>query len=354
MSHAFGSEMESPTFRESPGRSQGGGGPLDAPSSLRRSVSFVIPVYRNRGTIRRTFQQIVELMKTQFPEFDFELVLVDDGSDDGSLEEILEVRSLDPRVCALVLSRNFGQLAAIVAGLRHTRANATVIMSADLQDPITLIGEMVREWASGTSIVVCYRVSRNDGFLPTIASWAFYRLIRLSNPQMPVGGFDYVLMDEQPARLFASFHNRNRFLQGDVLSLGFPTKFLPYHRQSRPVGKSQWTISKKLKYFIDGLIDTSYLPVRFMSAIGTLFAISGLFYAGVVAYIRMTDRQPFLGYAPLVILLLVCSGVLMIMLGVIGEYVWRIYDEVKQRPLFIVREVHPARTSAPWDGTPTK
>jgi dolichol-phosphate mannosyltransferase len=301
-------------------------------------ISFVIPVFRNEGTVRATYEQIVALMRGQFPEHGYEFVLVDDGSDDGSLAELLAIHRHDPRVKALSLSRNFGQLNAVIAGVRSATGNATVIMSADLQDPVKLIEDMIREWQSGTKIVICYRVSREDSFAARMTSKAFYGLIRLSNPNMPSGGFDYILMDEEPTRIFASLKDRNRFLQGDVLWLGFSTKFIPYHRLRRPIGKSQWTVSKKVKYFIDGLLNTSYLPIRFMSLFGVLTSVAGFLYAIIVITARLTGHMPFIGYAPIMVTLLVLSGIIMTMLGVIGEYVWRIYDEARGRPNYIIKD----------------
>jgi dolichol-phosphate mannosyltransferase len=302
------------------------------------TISFVIPVYRNRGSLRATYDQVAGLMRGQFPALDYEFVFVDDGSDDGSLGEILALREADPRVKALALSRNFGQLQATIAGLRQARGDACVIMSADLQDPVQLIGEMIREWQAGNRIVIGYRVAREDGLAARLTSRLFYGLVHLSNPDMPTGGFDFVLMDREPYRIFAALRDRNRFFQGDVLWLGFPTKFLPYERLRRPVGKSQWTVSKKVKYFIDGILDSSYLPIRAMSVIGTLTALAGFGYALVVVVLRLTNRVPYIGYAPIMVSLLVIGGLIMTMLGVIGEYLWRIYDEARGRPLYIVKD----------------
>lgn len=303
-----------------------------------RVVSFVIPVFRNRGTIRATYAQITTMMAESYPDFDYQFVLIDDGSDDGSLEEILALRSEDPRVNALSFSRNFGQVPAIVAGLRVANGDVTVVMSADLQDPVRLIADMIREWLDGNQVVICYRAGREDSFIAEYTSRAFYSLIRISNPRMPSGGFDFVLLDRQPRQILADLRERNRFFQGDILWLGFRTQFIPYHRQRRTVGKSQWTLSKKVKYFIDGLLNTSYLPIRFMSLLGVLTSLSGFIYAAVIIYARLTNHYPFQGWAPLMVIILVLCGIIMTMLGIIGEYIWRIYDESRNRPSYIIRE----------------
>ena len=211
-------------------------------------------------------------------------------------------------------------------------------MSADLQDPVALIADMINDWRSGTEVVVCYRIAREDTALAAWTSKIFYNLVRLSVPKMPSGGFDFVLLDRQPAQVLASLRDRNRFFQGDVLWLGFSTKFIPYERRKREVGKSQWTISKKVKYFIDGIIDSSYLPIRAMSLLGVLTALAGFLYALVVVVLRVTGRLPYIGYAPIMVSILAIGGLMMTMLGIIGEYLWRIYDETRGRPLYLIRK----------------
>ena len=302
-------------------------------------ISFILPVFRNEGSIRITCSKIEELFHYKLQTFDFEIVLVNDGSDDGSWAEILEITSVNERIKALAFSRNFGQVAAMIAGARYAKGNAAVFMSADLQDPVELIEEMIQEWQNQKSeIVICYRTDREDSISAKLTSAIFYRFMKIVNPKMPEGGFDYVLLDRKPLDVFTEIDERNRFFQGDILWMGFNIKFIPYKRLKRTIGKSQWNFSKKLKYFIDGSLNTSYIPIRFMSMIGTATAILGFIYAFVVAYTRFINKVPFKGYAPIVILLLIIGGLIMIMLGIIGEYLWRVYDETRKRPVYIIKE----------------
>ena len=302
-------------------------------------ISFILPVFRNEGSIRITCSKIEELFHYKLQTFDFEIVLVNDGSDDGSWAEILEITSVNERIKALAFSRNFGQVAAMIAGARYAKGNAAVFMSADLQDPVELIEEMIQEWQNQKSeIVICYRTDREDSISAKLTSAIFYRFMKIANPKMPEGGFDYVLLDRKPLDVFTEIDERNRFFQGDILWMGFNIKFIPYKRLKRTIGKSQWNFSKKLKYFIDGSLNTSYIPIRFMSMIGTATAILGFIYAFVVAYTRFINKVPFKGYAPIVILLLIIGGLIMIMLGIIGEYLWRVYDETRKRPVYIIKE----------------
>ena len=301
-------------------------------------LSFVIPVYRNAGSLRITYEKVNSYVREYFPALQLEMIFVNDGSDDSSLAELLSVSERDAAVKILDFSRNFGQVAAIIAGLREARGDAVIVMSADLQDPVTLIGTLVEEWKQGNRVVVAYRANREDGLSARLTSAIFYRLIKLSVPSMPPGGFDFLLLDRQANDVLRELEERNRFFQGDVLWLGFGVKFVPYERQRREFGKSQWKLAKKVKYFIDGFLTTSYISIRFISLLGILIAAAGFLYALVVVYARVFHKTPFVGWAPLMIVLLMVGGMTMIMLGIIGEYVWRIYDETRKRPLYIVKE----------------
>jgi dolichol-phosphate mannosyltransferase len=238
----------------------------------------------------------------------------------------------------LSFSRNFGQVPAIIAGMKEVTGAAAVSMSADLQEPIELIENMISKWQSGNEIVIGHRVDREDSFIANKASAVFYSLMKYVNPKMPKGGFDFLLIDQKAIAVFNQIDERNRFFQGDILWLGFSVAFIPYSRLKRTIGKSQWTLSKKLKYFIDGLLNTSYIPIRLMSLLGIIISFFGFLYAIVIAYNRFINNTPFEGWAPIMILILIIGGLIMLMLGIIGEYVWRTYDETRKRPLYIIKD----------------
>ena len=244
----------------------------------------------------------------------------------------------------LAFSRNFGQVTAVVEGLRRARGDAAVVLSADLQDPVEQVERMIEAWENGSRIVVCHRARRDDGLATEAASRLFFGLMRISQPRLPEGGFDFLLLDRRPLDVLNSFGGRNRFFQGDVLWLGFTTTFLPYERRARAVGRSQWTLGMRVKYFLDGLLSTTYWPIRLMSLCGIATALAGFVYAGAIVYARVHDDVPFTGWAPIMILLLVLGGGLMAMVGVVGEYVWRIYDEVRGRPPVAVEAWEPPGT----------
>jgi len=303
-------------------------------------ISFVIPVYRNQHAVTMTYQQIRQVLASDLPAYDYEFVFVDDGSDDGSLDELIAIRRSDERVHVVSFTRNFGQMAAILAGFKQATGDLVLHLSADLQDPVSLIPRMVKEVEVGSEVVVAHREHRADRLSSRVSSKIFYAIIRLSLPNIPPGGFDYVLMTRRVADAFNNMEVRNRFFQGDVLWLGYRTSLIPYTRAKRTVGRSQYTFAKRLKNSLDAILDSSYLPIRFISLVGVVTALSGFLYAADIVYARLMHHIPAGGLAPIMILLLIIGGVLMLMLGIIGEYVWRIYDEVKGKPNYIVRQIY--------------
>lgn len=299
-------------------------------------LSFVIPVYRNEGSILPTYHKLYDLVQSLC--LDYEIIFVNDGSDDNSLNELIALHENDSNVKVVSFSRNFGQVPALIAGWKEVSGDTVISMSADLQEPIELVEEMIEKWKSGNEIVICHRNDREDSFIANKASLVFYKLMKYVNPKMPKGGFDFLLVDKKALEVLNQIDERNRFFQGDILWLGFNTAFIPYTRLKRTIGKSQWTLSKKLKYFLDGLLNTSYLPIRVMSLLGIVFSLLGFIYAIVIAYNRLLNNTPFDGWAPIMILILIIGGLIMLMLGIIGEYVWRTYDETRKRPVYIIKD----------------
>lgn len=321
-----------------------------------RLISYVIPVYNNAGALGPTWEAIKSLFDGPLAEHRFEVIFVNDGSRDASLAEIRALAAADPRITALSFTRNFGQLAAMLAGYHHAQGDAVINMSADLQDPAELTVDMVRQWESGCDVVVGYRQEREDSLPARMFSRLAYAAVRSGNRDVPAGGFDFVLMSRKALVLFLSLKGRNRFFQGDVLWAGFRTAFLPYTRRKRTIGKSQYTFSKKLKLFFDFVLDSSYLPIRIMSFGGFLLAMLGVLYATAIIGSWLLHRTPFTGWAPIMVVLLITTGALMLMLGIIGEYVWRILDEVKSKPLYVLAEDDQRRDAPLSDitGIPTR
>jgi glycosyltransferase involved in cell wall biosynthesis len=301
-------------------------------------LSFVVAVYHNEGALSRTHANIQSVFSNALARHDYEIVFVDDGSKDGSLAELLSLRQHDPKIKVITFTRNFGQMAAMLAGFKEATGDAVVNISADLQDPVDLIPQMVDKWNDGSEIVICYRTDRSDTLLAKVFSRLAYGMLRISLPQIPPGGFDFVLMDRKVMDAFNAIDVRHRFFQGDLLWTGYRTSFIPYVRLKRTIGKSQYNFRKKLQNFLDAILDASYLPIRFISSVGVITSLLGGLYGVTIVLSWLRGGTPFSGWAPIMIAILLVGGLIMTMLGVIGEYVWRIYEEVRKRPNYVVRD----------------
>ena len=301
-------------------------------------ISFVIAVYHNEGAISKTHEKILSVFANELTKYDCEIIFVDDGSNDGSLAEILKLKKQDRRIKAITFTRNFGQMAAMLAGFKEATGDAVINISADLQDPVELIPQMVEKWHGGSEIVICYRTDRSDTLIAKLFSRLAYGVLRISLPQIPPGGFDFVLMDRKVMDSFNAIDVRHRFFQGDLLWTGFRTSFIPYVRLKRTIGKSQYNFGKKFKNFLDAILDASYLPIRFISLVGLITSALGVLYSATIVISWLRGETPFAGWAPIMIAILLVGGLIMVMLGVIGEYVWRINEEVRKRPNYVVRD----------------
>lgn len=301
-------------------------------------ISFVVAVYHNEGAVSKTHEKIQSVFVSDLSQFDYEIVFVDDGSKDGSLREILSLREQDSRVKVITFTRNFGQMAAMLAGFNEATGDAVINISADLQDPVELIPQMVEKWQGGAETVICYRTDRADTLAAKLFSRLAYGVLRMSLPLIPPGGFDYVLMDRKVMDAFNAIDVRHRFFQGDLLWTGYRIGFIPYVRLQRTIGKSQYNFGKKLKNFLDAVLDASYLPIRFISLVGLITSALGVLYSVSIVISWLCGETPFEGWAPLMIVVLLVGGMIMVMLGVIGEYVWRINEEVRKRPNYVIRD----------------
>lgn len=301
-------------------------------------ISFVVAVYHNEGALSKTHEKIRSVFSNELAHHEYEIVFVDDGSKDGSLREILSLRAQDSRVKVITFTRNFGQMAAMLAGFKEATGDAVINISADLQDPIELIPQMVEKWQEGAETVICYRTDRADTLSAKLFSRFAYGVLRMSLPQIPPGGFDFVLMDRKVMDAFNAIDVRHRFFQGDLLWTGYRTSFIPYVRLQRTIGKSQYNFGKKLKNFLDAVLDASYLPIRFISLVGIVTSMLGVLYSVNIFFSWLSGDTPFSGWAPIMIAILLVGGLIMVMLGVIGEYVWRINEEVRKRPNYVVRD----------------
>jgi len=305
--------------------------------------SIVIPVYYNEGSLEKTMQALQQKVVDANPGRSGEIIFVDDGSGDGSLAELLRLRERYPDCIKIIkFTRNFGQVNALLAGFAYARGKCVVALSADGQDPPELINQMLDEFfRAGVEVVICARQGRDESYMRILASKLFYALMKkLSFPQMPAGGFDYFLLGRRALEKLLDNREAHPFLQGQILWTGFKPKIFYYRRREREIGVSRWSFGKKLTYLLDGVLSYSFVPIRLMSILGALIALSGFIYAVVIIFVKLIWGLPVQGWAPLMVVLLVISGIQLLMLGVIGEYLWRTLAQARNRDPYVIEAVY--------------
>lgn len=301
-------------------------------------VSLCYAVYQNAEMLPALLRRSMAAMKEAFPDLQHEYVFVDDGSTDASLQVLVDLKREfdDDRIVIVTFTRNFGQVAAIAAGWEYATGDAVINLAADLQDPPEQCVPMIQEWLGGADIVISYRRTHATTFLNRLTSRIAYRLLARG---VPDGGFDFALLSRRALAHMLTLCDRNRFYQHDILWLGYDPVFLPYDKQERPSGRSAWSFVKRLNYFLTGYFNISYFPLRAMSFLGAFVSFLGFVYTAIIIYTYFVHGTPFQGWAPLMVVQLVIGGMLMMMLGTVGEYIWRIFAEVKARPRYLVRDV---------------
>lgn len=308
---------------------------------MKPDYSIVIPVYYNEDTLRYTEDRIRREIFAAYPGKRGEIVFVDDGSRDGSFAELKKMHAEHPDdIRVFKLSRNFGQFNATWCGLCQTEGPA-VIMAADGQDSIEDVPKMLkRHFEDGIELVIGTRAERRESFWKAGSANLVYATIRkFGNKDMPSGGFDFFLIGRKAKESLLRTYQPNTFFSVRVLDQGFTREFLPCRREERKgKSKSRWTFSKKMTYMIDGVLGHSYVPIRAMSVIGILFAVLS-FLAGVVFFVtHFYDPHIVPGWTSLAIVALFIGGVQMLMIGILGEYLWRVLAQVRQTPPFIIEE----------------
>lgn len=316
--------------------------------SPRLDFTIVLPVYYNEESLLPAYEKLKAIILAQQPRLRGGLLYVDDGSGDGSFGVLRQIHAQgEIPVSVVKLSRNFGQVMAIRAGIAHCEAAAAIVMSADGQEPVDLIPQMLAEhFEKQAEVVICTRADREEGAYRTWTSRLFYATMRkLCFKDMPTGGFDCFLLGPAAMAAFRQEQELQPFLQGQILRLGFVRTLIPYTRLKREFGRSRWTLGKKVAYFFDGLMNYSFFPIRAVSYLGILLAALGLLYAVVVLLAKVLVGNPVKGWTPLMIVVLVLGGAQMLTLGVFGEYLWRILVQVQRRSPYLVEQVLPPRES---------
>ena len=301
-------------------------------------LSIVVPVYYNEGNLVPLYEDLKQKV-LDVVDYECEVVLVDDGSEDGSWDVMRGLARRDPRVRVYRLSRNFGSHAAILCGLERCEGDCAMVKAADLQEPTEMIHDMVASWREGNNVVLAVRTGREEGRAQTTFANLYYWMTRKAAlPAMPKGGFDTYLVDRKVIDVLCALDERNSALTGQILWSGFRTAQVEYVRREREVGKSRWTLRKKVRLVSDTLFSFSKVPVTAVELVGVLSFVVGLVWAVVVLVNRLFGNIPAEGFTTLFIFMLLSFGVVMVTLGVLGEYLWRTFDAARGRPPYIVEE----------------
>lgn len=306
--------------------------------SARPLCSLVVSVFNEEENLEPLYDAVIQAVEPL--NADFEMIFVDDGSTDRSYEIIKELHRRDPRVRALRFSRNFGAYAADAAGFHHARGDVAVQMAADLQDPPELLGPLLEKWREGYDIVWAVREQREDPFLKRLLAQAFYKLLRrVALPQYPERGTDgFGLLDRRVVDQYCRFKERNRLGSLLLSWSGFRQTEVPYHRPPRRAGSSKWGFAKRIEAAVDAFVSFSYLPIRLVSYLGLLISLGSFGFGAYIVVQRLFFGVGGPGWPSVMAVGLFLGGVQLVVLGVLGEYIWRIAEEVRGRPLYIVMD----------------
>ncbi len=312
----------------------------EAPANEARQpiISIVTPVFEEEGNLPELYQRLVTIMEATEPNF--EIVFVDDGSRDRSPELMHDLAQRDKRTVVVELARNFGHQVAISAGLDYARGDAVIVMDADLQDPPEVLPQFIAKWREGHDVVYAIRERRKESPPKRLAYKAFYRVLqRIANIDIPLDSGDFCIMDRKVVDLLVGMPERNRFVRGIRSWVGLDQIGLAYERQARYAGHAKFTFSRLLYLALDGLVSFSFIPLRMITILGFIVSLISLVMAIGYAIQKITVGLNPPGFATTIVAIFFLAGIQLITIGVIGEYVGRIFEEVKHRPLYVVRRV---------------
>lgn len=303
----------------------------------RPQISVVAPVYNEIQSLPELVRRVQNVLDQI--GMSWELLLVDDGSTDGSTELILQLATENKHIRPIIFARNFGHQLAVTAGLDYSRGNAVIIMDADLQDPPEVMKDLIEKWKEGYEVVYAVRTEREgESWFKLATASLFYRLIyRITDVKIPLDSGDFRLLDRSVVEVLKQMRERHRFLRGMSVWVGFKQTGVPYRRAARFAGKTKYPFRKMFKFAFDAITSFSYLPLQIATYLGFVSAGISILAIPVVVLLRQSGSQAFFGQATTLIAVLFLGGVQLVSLGILGEYIGRIYDEAKGRPLYIVR-----------------
>ena len=302
-------------------------------------IAVIIPCYNEEDNVKAVYDRLTEVLNST--NYQYDLIFIDDGSKDNTLNELLKLYEKDHKVKIIAFSRNFGKEIALSAGLDYADADAVIPFDADLQHPPEVILNLLTKFEEGYDVVNAVRSKRDkESFLKKFTSKAFYRIInKLTNIEIPQDVGDFRLISKNALNAIKEIRERKRFMKGIFAWVGFKTTSVYYERAPRHAGKTKWNYLKLIDLAIEGITSFSTVPLRLASLLGIIVSLTAFLYAVWITISKILYGNPVKGYPSMMVAILFLGGVQLITIGIIGEYVGRIYEEVKQRPLYIVKKV---------------
>ncbi len=310
---------------------------------MKKLFSIIVTIYKNELNIPYTIPYYLKASEEFKKKYDVEFIFVNDGSPDDSYNLLINFQKKYPdKIKIINLTRNFGQGNAMMAGFSYSKGDVVGYITSDMQDPIELFGKMLTEWESGSKLVIAKRKHRDEKGIGVIFSkLVHYFVNKTIDRNFPKGGYDFFLMDRIAVNKLIEINERNGHLGILLLWLGYRHTYINYTREKREIGESSWSFSRKLKHVIDIFTTNSYLPLRAISVIGILSALVSFGYGGynIISWLIYGSGDGVQGWTTIVVLITFFSGLTLFSLGIIGEYIWRIFDYLKQRPHYIIEEI---------------
>ena len=305
----------------------------------KKILSIVSPVYNEAENLGEFYSRVINA--TDNLNLEIEIIYINDGSQDSTIDIITKQRQIDNRITIIDLSRNFGKEIALTAGLDYSSGDAVIVIDTDLQDPPELIPKLVEKWREGYDVVNAKRIKRKgESLLKKVMSYIYYRLLfYLSDINVPRDTGDFRLLNKNALDALLKLREKHRYMKGLFVWVGFKQKEIEYEREARFKGKTKWGFFSLFNLAFDGLTSFSIMPLRLASTIGFLSALIGFFYGAVIVFKTLFFHEPVAGFTSLVVLVTFFGGIQLLSIGIIGEYIGRIFNETKNRPLYVVKNI---------------
>ena len=305
----------------------------------KKILSIVSPVYNEAENLGEFYSRVINA--TDNLNLEIEIIYINDGSQDSTIDIITKQRQIDNRITIIDLSRNFGKEIALTAGLDYSSGDAAIVIDTDLQDPPELISKLVEKWREGYDVVNAKRIKRKgESLLKKVMSYIYYRLLfYLSDINVPKDTGDFRLLNKNALDALLKLREKHRYMKGLFVWVGFKQKEIEYEREARFKGKTKWGFFSLFNLAFDGLTSFSIMPLRLASTIGFLSAFIGFFYGAVIVFKTLFFHEPVAGFTSLVVLITFFGGIQLLSIGIIGEYIGRIFNETKNRPLYVVKNI---------------